>query len=201
MPDETTQPDSTPDDPQRKQRERDTLEKQCDDEYARYLPEREQLKKSELDAEKNYDTLLVSLSTLAIGSSFTVLKDIVQHASAIALIVLAWIALGICLLSALVDRLLTYYGHKEYRRLLDKEFTGTWSGPGAFDRAYAAYKKIWWRKPLPYMKWFGFVFLSVGLILLMVFIFIAMGAKSSDEKPSVPVVVNVYNSATPVAKP
>jgi hypothetical protein len=177
------------------------LQKKCADEYARFLAARETLTKSELEAEKNYDTLLVSLSTLAIASSFTILKDVVRSSSASALIVLSWLTFGLCLLIALTDRLLTYYAHRKYRQFLDAEFTGTWAGPGAFERAQAKYEQLKWRKPIKFLKWTAAGFLAIGLVLLMMFVFIGTGQPVVEAKPASPVIVNVYNSATPTTAP
>jgi hypothetical protein len=168
------------------------LQKKCDDEFAWYEKERPSLVKSEIDSEKNYDTLLVTLSTLAIGSSFTVLKDVTRTSSASALILLAWLTFGLCLFIALADRLLSYWTHRRWRQILDAKFA-PWQ-EGARERALAEYPNIRLIWLLPWLKWIGLLWLLLGMIFLMVFVFIATGVAPDVPKSATPVIVNVYNS-------
>jgi len=168
------------------------LQKKCDDEFAWYEKERPSLVKSEIDSEKNYDTLLVTLSTLAIGSSFTVLKDVTRTSSASALILLAWLTFGLCLFTALADRLLSYWTHRRWRQILDAKFA-PWQ-EGARERALAEYPNIRLIWLLSWLKWIGLLWLLLGMIFLMVFVFIATGVAPEVPKPATPVIVNVYNS-------
>jgi hypothetical protein len=172
----------------------------CDDEFSRFDKERDTLTKAELENEKGYDTLLVTLSTLAIGSSFTILKDILRTTGASALIILSWSAFGLCLFIALADKLLSYWTHKKWREVLDAEFK-TWR-EGAWERAQAKYPGIKFVRALPHLKWVAFVALLFGVIFLMAFVFVGTGAPPAEEKtPAPPVTVNVYNGASPTTVP
>jgi hypothetical protein len=193
MADETSPnpPDPTPD--------KSALQKKCDDEFDWYENERPILTKAEIEAEKNYDTLLVTLSTLAIGSSFVVMKDVVRSPSASAFIVLAWCAFGLCLFVALVDRLLSYWTHLCWRKIIDKEFS-PWR-EGARERALSAYPGIRFIWLLPWLKWVGFGLLLVGMLFLMAFVFVGTGTTAAEPKPQTPIVVNVYNGSPPTTAP
>jgi hypothetical protein len=176
------------------------LQKQCDEEFARYGKERETLLKAELEAEKSFDTTLVTISTLAIGSSFTVFKDVVKAGSATPLIVLAWILLGVCLFSALTDRLLSYFAHMKWRDMLDDEFNN-WvanGGAGAWERVLPKYEQIAGVKILRALKWVSFGSLAGGVLFLMLFV---ISSSPQTQAPAVPVTVNQYNGTTQPSRP
>lgn len=184
------------------------LQRKCDDEFERYDKVRADVVEAERKAETNYDTLLVTLSTLAIGTSFTVLKDVVKASGSSALLIWSWVALGVCLILALSDRLLTYWTHMRWRELLDAEF-GAGDAPwreGAWDRALKKYDEMRLIKVLPWLKWFGFGSLLIGLVFLMAFVFSGReGAPTTDaapvaamaQSPQAPVIVNNYNMIAP----
>jgi Na+-transporting methylmalonyl-CoA/oxaloacetate decarboxylase gamma subunit len=173
-------------------------EKFRDEEFDKYYSHRDSTCKAEDEAEKNFDTTLITLATLAIGSTFTVLKDITKGSGAV-FIFLSWLALGMCLFSALVDRLLSYTTHKEWREIFDREF-GIWK-PGAWERAVAAHKTIRFVNWLPHLKWVGFWCLLGGVVFLMIGIMVDWRATDSSPQQS-PVIVNVYAASTqPTVRP
>jgi len=180
------------------------LQKRCDEEFARYHKERDTIIKNELEAEKNFDTTLLSLSTLAIGASLTIYKDIVRAGSATPLIVISWLFLGICIFASLTDRLLSYFTHKQWRDILDGEFTHyvERGGVGAWDRVLPKYEEIPWVKHLPKLKWVSFGTLALGIVFLMLFVLIAEPPKATPVvAPLVtvaptPVSVVVYAATT-----
>ena len=177
----------------------------CDDEFVRYEKHRSDLTKAELEAEKNFDTVLASLASLAIGSSFTVLKDITKGAGA-TLIITAWVALGICVFSSLLDRLLTYLTHQKWRLKFDNEFE-TWS-EGAWQRGLDAYDKLPLINALPWLKWVSLSTLFIGVILLLAAVLygwnvtsvVSAPASATATSPLPPITVNVY-ALQPTTRP
>src|SRR5688500_10368430 len=87
---------------------------QCDREFERYYKERDEWVKAQLDAERSYDALLATISTLALGASLT--KDWVNRGGVGGQIVLilAWFAFAACLCLSLLHRYFTYYTHKKW---------------------------------------------------------------------------------------
>lgn len=173
------------------------LQQKCDDEFARFEKHRAELIKGQLEGEKNYDTLLVALSTLAIGSSFTIVKDITKG-NAAPLMILAWVALACCLFAALVDRLLTYAAHRRTREVFDEEFSA-WS-EGAWARAENRSAGLWHNRVLDRLKWVCFGSLALGVLFLMMSVFVGWQASSSTPT-SPPVIINVYNGSSPTTAP
>jgi hypothetical protein len=174
--------------------EKAAREKACDNEFARYNKERDSLIKTELDAEKNYDTLLVTLSTGVIGASYVLLKDAGKMPpSTYEFLIASWVSLSLCLFGALVDRLLTYISHQKLRGAMDNQFSG-WSGPGAMERAITDYNKLRWPNVLPIMKWvcFGTFFCGVGLLVPA----LLWNFHNGSNQPQQPIVVYV-NQAPP----
>lgn len=142
----------------------------CDREFDLYEPERQELRKTELDAEKNYDTMLVTLSSLALGLSLTILKDFVGKDKAVWLwsIGLAWAAFVACLLLALWDKRLTFRTHRAWRELLDEKFAD-WK-PGTWDDALKNYDRIPGINSIDKIKAGATVSLIVGIAMLSVFV-------------------------------
>lgn len=169
-----------------------------DEEFEKYYKQREETCEAEDDAEKSYDTTLMTLASLAIGSTFTLLKDINTGGAAF-LIFLSWIALGLCLFTALIDRLLSYTTHKTWREGFDNEFN-KWS-EGSWKRAVAAHQTIPFVNWLPTLKWVGFWSLLAGIVLLLLGGIVGWHSKAPQPNPA-PITVNVYAATTqPVAKP
>src|SRR4051794_19125084 len=111
----------------------DETEKYRNHEFERYYKERDELVKAKLKADENYDTLLVTISTLALGASLT--KDWVNRGTgaSAAFIITAWICFALCLLVSLAHRGLTYYTHDKWIGMLDAAFSD-WQ-PNAAGRA------------------------------------------------------------------
>ena len=176
------------------------LEKVRDDEFDKYYKHHDVICKAEDDAEKNFDTTLMALASLAIGSTFTLLKDITSTPGAV-LIFLSWIALAGCLFAALIDRLLSYTTHKKWRLEFDREY-GDWK-EGAWQRSLATRDTIRFMKWLPRLKWIGFWTLIAGLLLLLLGGVIGWhGTSAPTVAPTTPVVVNVYAATTqPTTRP
>lgn len=175
-------------------------------EHERYIKERSELAKTEIDAEKNFDTLLVTISTVAIGASFTLLKDVVKGTNA--WIILAWVGLLICLVGSLIDRIYTYNFHREYRRLMDDVFVNinlhcghAWKEVAA-RRKHLSQSKVWHffraESFLTYLKWVNGSALILGIIALMLYVYAGANNPTADAATrlpfsSAPVNVNVYN--------
>jgi hypothetical protein len=182
----------------------DDLQKKCDEEFTRYEVERAAVVKSEQEAEKNDDTALLTISTLAIGASFTVFKDVVRANSATCLIIMSWVSFSVCLFTALLDRLWSYDTHQKWRNVLDVEFSN-WEangGAGAWGRVLPKYDEIRFVKILPRLKYVGLWSLFVGLVFLMLFAIFATPSPQSNpigtSSPSSPnVVVNQYSGTQP----
>jgi hypothetical protein len=194
MPDETpTNPPDQPDD----NAAREIAE------FAWYKEERAILTKVELETEKNYDTLLVTLSTLAIGASFALMQVTVRSSFTSAWLVVSWIAFGLCLLISLVDRLMSYWTHLWLRERMDAQFDH-WS-EGAKDRALDAHRENLFIKLLRWLKWVSFVLIVIGIFSLMIFAFAGAGEEAMESPkppmPIAPIVVNVYNGFTPTTAP
>ncbi len=185
----------TPDQPDLEARQR--LQQVCDEEFQRFEKHRGELIKGQLEGEKNYDTLLVALSTLAIGSSFTIVKDITKG-NAAPLMVVAWVTLATCLFLALIDRLLTYAAHRRSREIFDEEFAA-WS-EGAWSRGQARSAALWHNRALDRLKWACFGTLALGVVFLMLSVFVGWQS-SPSQPPSPPVIVNVYNGGMPATVP
>ena len=176
------------------------LEKLQAEDFARYYKEREAILKQELEAEKNYDILVVSLSTAAIGASFTLLKDMVRADGAPSFLILSWVALVGSLFTALTDRVLSYWLHRKWREQMDVEFDD-WK-EGIWPRLHHIHGSLPFRKWLLRLKWISFGSMLVGVMLLMAFVLAALSTPTAPPTtPSTPVVVNVYNGAPPTTMP
>jgi F0F1-type ATP synthase assembly protein I len=181
-------------------------------EYDRYTKTQSDLAKSEAEAEKSFDTLLVTIATVAIGASFTLLKDVVKGTNA--WIIVAWLLLGLCVVGSLVDRLYTYQFHKKWKKQLDDVFNnyGLHCGHAWKEAMYRfsalRTERIWKFFPaekfLHFIKWFNGVGLVFGILALMIYVYAGAGPSSQPTATSAPgpVVVNVYTASTqPTTKP
>lgn len=179
------------------------LQAACDKEFDLYEKHRERLVQGQLEGEKGYDTLLVTLSSAALGGSAFVLQGMKRGSGAAALIGIAWIALCICLGSSLLDALLTYLSHKRSREIYDKHFE-KWKEPGAWAAAGRESDRLWHRRVLRVTKWLGLCALVVGVIPLFIAFFVTWGAQANDDNNSAAPsqLVNVHTSpAQPAMQP
>jgi hypothetical protein len=169
----------------RKDCDSDLYPEECNREFDRYEPERNELRKAELDAEKNYDN---TISTL-LGAKQSVWTPCLA---------VAWISFGFSLFVSLYHRKLTYETHKAWREILDSEFT-QWHR-GAWDRALVRYDTIPRIKLVEHLKSVGFWLLSLGLLLLGVFVFANYIHKETEHVNAQPTVATTSAPATsPVA--
>jgi len=139
----------------------------CDREYDKFETERDNLRKTELDAEKNYDTMLTTLSAGALAGCWQIWRDAIakgQFTGAVWLL-LSSLAFVVSLALALLDRKYTFDAHKKWRLILDSEFdTKKWK-PGAFERADERYKELPGLGFLRQAKNLIIGFLFVGILL------------------------------------
>jgi len=174
-------------------------------EYARYTTTRSDLLKAEGEAEKNFDTILLTISSVAIAASFTLIKDVVKGTNG--WIIVSWILLGICLVGSLIDRLYTYHFHREWKDCLDDVFKSYREHCGhAWKEAEARLnglrvRKIWKfcaaQLFLDKIKWVNSFALVLGLVAMMVYIYVGANAQPQITPTTAPAVtVNVYNSST-----
>lgn len=133
---------------------------EIDREFDLYEKHRPDLVKGKFEWEKTFDTLVVTLSTLLVASSFTLLKDTASAASSGLLITACMLAV-VCLVVALVDKLLAYRSHKKSLDIFDDEFYA-WT-PGAWERALKNDKRQRLEKWLEAMKWVCLGLLSCAL--------------------------------------
>jgi hypothetical protein len=169
---------------------------ECKREFDLYEPERQELRKAELDAEKNYDTMMVTLSSLAIGVSLTVVKDFIGKDKArwllsIGLALLAFVA---CLILAFWDKKLTFRTHRAWREKLDDKFKN-WK-PGAWDEAQSEYHLIAGINCIDKIKNAAEVCLISGIVLLTVFVLANLFPRNNAHAESNPNTAN-----TTVAEP
>lgn len=142
-----------PDDPYREQRERD---------FQRYYKERDEWIKAMLDAERSYDTLLVSISTLALGASLT--KGWVTRRTGLGdfFQITAWIAFAACLCLSLLHRYWTHSTHRIYVEKNDEVFSN-WT-PDAWDRVNRAYDSVPRVIAVERVKTWAGIAVAVGII-------------------------------------
>ena len=167
------------------------------EEHGRYLLERTPLKEKELDAERNFDTLVVTLASSALAASVVIAKDLFATSMGITLAVLSWLFCGASLGIALVDRHWTYQAHKKWRLMMDDALSHEKWEPGAWDRLDKEYDQIPHVKQLPKLKQYALMTLGVGIVFLLVFVVVAAShpqAVPKDEK----MIVNVYTTTQPV---
>jgi hypothetical protein len=166
------------------------------EEYGRYVLERPPLKEKELADERNFDNLIVTLATAALGGSIVVAKDLFSSSAGIWFAILSWLLCGGSLTIALLDRHWTYQAHKKWRDMMDEEMSHKKWQPGAWDRLDKEYDNIPHVKLLPKMKEYALWALGGGIVLLLIFIAVEAlnrQAASKDEK----VIVNVYTTTQP----
>ena len=154
---------------------------QCDREFDRYEGERPEIRKAEFDTEKSLDTILVTLSSLALTVSLTILKDFIKGDAAVWRwsVAVAWVCFVISLLLSLFDRKLTYQTHRAWRELLDSKFT-PWK-PGAWDEAQREYDDIPGMKWLNRLKAGSFWSLALGIVLLSMFLLVNLYANTPAD--------------------
>jgi len=180
-----------------------------DSEHERYTTERGDLIKAEGETEKNLDGLLVTISTLAIGASLTLLKDVAKGPNG--WLIFSWVMLTLCLVGSLADRIYSYKFHKNWRNELDDVFTNynahhRGHGWKEADARLAALKvgKIWRlfkaEAFLDAIKWLNAGFLTLGLIGMMMNVYVG-AIPSAAPAPAAPsVTVNVFNATTQPTK-
>lgn len=175
-------------------------------EYSRYTTTRSDLLKAEGESEKNFDTILLTISSVAIAASFTLLKDVVKGTNF--WIIFAWILLVLCLVGSLIDRLYTYRFHQEWKLRLDDVFNNYLLHCGhAWKEADARFnalrqEKIWRLFPaeqfLRKIKWANAIVLVLGIVSMMIYVYV--GAEQQTPQTPIPaanpVIVNVFNSST-----
>lgn len=173
-------------------------------EHGRYKVEREPLVKSELEAEKNFDSLIVTLASSALAGSVVLSKDFFADSSWTPLAITSWIFCSASLALALLDRYWTYKTHKKWRVLMDEALDQKNWHPGAFERLKDQYQNIKFIRVLPHLKIAALTTLAIGVFTLLVFISIARrGAPTpmpAVASPNGNVTVNVFSATTqPVA--
>lgn len=131
----------------------------CD--FQQYYKERESWKKAMSDADASYDTLLASISTLALGA--TLAKDWTESTNGIGnvFIVIAWIGFACCLGLSLLHRYWSYYTHRMYIEKCDAVFSD-WS-PDVWKRCDEAYDSIPRVKQVEKLKIWAGVAVGVGI--------------------------------------
>ncbi len=162
-----------------------TPQELCDREFDKYETERETLRKTELDAEKNYDTMLTTLSAGALAGCWTVWTNISSGKSpdyGIFLLGIAWVSFAVSLAASLLDRKFTYDAHKSWRKTLDEEFQN-WS-VGAFQRADEKYEKLPGIKTLRYIKNVSLWTLFIGIGFFTIFLMLNYKATAISPTPT-----------------
>ena len=166
------------------------------EEHGRYVLERAPLKEKELDAEKNFDALVVTLASSALAGSVVVAKDLFPTAGGLALAIISWLLSGASLAIALTDRHWTYQAHKKWRLMMDDAISHDKWKPGAWDRLDKEYNDIPHVKQLPRLKQYALWALGGGILFLLIFIVVAASNRQTapkDEK----VIINVYTTTQP----
>jgi len=181
------------------------LTKARDDEFKRYHEYRPGLISQQLHAEKGYDALLVTLSSGAIGGSIVLLKDLIGTDRAVAVWAMGFALLSfvVCLGLSLYHRKLTFDTHKQWRDILDAEFTN-WSEPGAFERAGKKYDTIPGITRVEKLKDWAFYLLVAGVFVLSLFLLVNLFRTPAAGKGNAPapqiIVPNVtVNIGTPAS--
>jgi hypothetical protein len=181
-----------------------------DEEFARYYKERDDWVKTQLDAEKSYDALLVAISTLGLGASLT--KDWVSRGSASGAwcLVFAWAAFAICLIFSLSHRFFTYYTHRKWVDTVDQAFRVDWK-PGAMGRAEQKYDDLPFIRFVEWTKYIAGAAVLLGIISTFIFLCLnlggnpptssAMPAQGAHQPASFSQVINIYAGATEPGMP
>jgi len=161
----------------------DSENQKCDREFEQYYKEREGWIACQLDAERSYDALLVTISTLAVGASLT--KDWSDRPSPIKVfLVIGWIGFLGCLVCSLLHRYLTFYTHKKWVNVVDDEFTA-WK-PGAFQRALKKYDEIPFIKRVEILKIVAGCLVGIGVLSLLLLLLLGLGATVEPSQPQAP---------------
>ena len=181
--------ETSDDDPHREQRERD---------FQRYWKERDEWVKAMLDAERSYDTLLVTISTLALGASLT--KDWVAKPTGLGdfFLVLAWTAFAACLGLSLLHRYWTHYTHQTWISECDKVFK-EWT-PDVWERCDTAYNNVPKIKVVESVKMWAGIAVAVGIASSFCLLIVEryIGPKAAPTPGQLPFsqTINVYPPAT-----
>lgn len=186
---EDSLPQETPDDSHREQRERD---------FQRYNKERDEWVKAMLDAERSYDTLLVTISTLALGASLT--KDWVARQTGIGdfFLVLSWTGFAVCLGLSLLHRYWTHYTHQTWIDKCDEVFK-TWT-PDVWTRCDSAYNEVPKVRIVEKVKKWAGIAVGIGIASSFCLLIVERysGPKVAPGAPAFPFsqTINVYPGST-----
>lgn len=167
------------------------------EEHGRYVLERTPLKEKELDAEKNFDTLVVTLASSALGGSVVVAKDLFATSAGILLAIACWLLCGASLAIALLDRHWTYQAHKKWRLMMDDALSHENWRPGAWERLDEAYDGIPHVRQLPELKRYALWTLGGGIVFLLAFVVVAASSRQAGPPKDEKVIVNVYTTTQP----
>jgi hypothetical protein len=167
-----------------------------DNEFERYYKEREQWAKVQLESERSYDALLVTISTLALGASLT--KDWSGHgrSSDRGVLIVGWIAFVLCLLISLAHRYLSFLTHKRWIAVVDAEFENKPFECGAMARAGKKYEKIPFIRIVESLKLVAGCAVIVGVTCSLIILIgnsEAQPVAVAQPSPTAPV-INIYNA-------
>jgi hypothetical protein len=168
--------------------------------FVQYFKERDDYIKAALDAERSYDTLLASISTLALGASFT--KDWVNSSSGAGnvFLVFAWFGFASCLILSLLHRYLTYWVHRDWVDKIGQMFKN-WT-PDIWERIDAEYEKMPRFKTVEQIKTWSGIAVLVGIV--MTFCLLLSSRFASAKPPTAPSPIqqtfNIYPRTQPSLK-
>lgn len=160
---------STAEDPsQRQQWERD-----CEE----YKAQRQTYTIAYVEAEKAYDTWLLTLSGGALGLSMTFLKDIARSTpgtpvTAAWWLFVSWIAFGLSIILILVNQRISPGAHERFIEILDEQFSPPrYQADGqAMQRVHAQQRNALQSKVILVFNWASVFFFCVGVVILGLFI-------------------------------
>ncbi len=167
----------------------------CDREFERYYKERDEWIKAQLEAERSYDALLVTISTLALGASLAKPPVVEAGSFSHVVLIIGWFAFVVCLLTSLAHRYLSYDTHKRWIDVVDAEFRN-WA-PGALPRAEAKYDSIPFIRFVEKLKLIAGIAVAFGVLLLMCFLM----ANSTALAPQAPSVAPTYSPVININAP
>src|ERR1041384_6345356 len=187
MTDESKPNQETQDDLRREQRDRD---------FQRYYKEREEWVKAMLDAERSYDTLLVTISTLALGASLT--KDWVAKQTGVGdiFLVLAWTSFAACLVLSLLHR---YWTHSTHQIWIDKcdEVFDSWT-PDVWERCDCAYNEVPRVKLVERVKTWAGIAVGIGIASSFVLLIVE---RYTGPKADLPATLLPFNQTINIYPP
>ncbi len=119
--------------------------------YDVYLTYRTQIDEREFALDKTFSTTNIAVAGGALAISLTLTKDlhIARTSNAAALLIVAWIALVLAILTTLVNIKVNQRLHHKYREILDEE-TATSDMAAGFDRARSRQTKHWLMRVLDF---------------------------------------------------